>query len=66
MTTYAKNLQTLQTAFTRKIGYTIHNSETAIEVLERYTESKTNLINKIFIDNGILNAKITFKQLKTN
>jgi chloramphenicol O-acetyltransferase len=61
MTTYSENLKKLQIAFTRKIGYTIYNRECAIDVLNNYKESKTNIIDKIFIDGGLLETKILFK-----
>lgn len=63
-TTFEKNIELLTKKISSKIEYFISNRETAIELLNKYPQSKTNLVSKLFYkpQDGILNAKLGFNK----
>lgn len=61
MTTYQINLKKIQVLFIKEIGYTIHNRECAIEVLNKYGESRFKEIENVFFNGGLLQTTVTFK-----
>lgn len=60
---FEKNLQVLVIKISNKIGYYISNTETAKEILYKYSESHTRQISRLYYNSvgGMVNAKITFK-----
>jgi hypothetical protein len=60
MEMYLMNLKKVETAFINKIGYSIFIRETAIEILEKYPDAKTQRITKIHIGDGLLTTTLHF------
>ena len=56
-----KNIEILTEKITKKIGYTIHNKEIAIELLQKYPESASKTVNRFIANNGVCNGKVYFK-----
>lgn len=63
-TTFEKNIDWLTNKISSKIEYFTDNREVAIGLLNKYPQSKTNLVSKLFYkpQDGILNAKLGFNK----